>query len=242
MRVKSKRIRSIPQTFAGWLRLEDADYKWLALIVSVGLVIRVVWILMFQATPGDDALAYDNLAWRLANGQGYVDADGYSTAFWPVGYPAFLAALYVVFGHSWTAAGIANALVGTLSVILTYKLSREVLSSRLALLAAAAVALLPSHVIAYTSTLRNETLHTALVLIVMIATSRLMRSPTWKNAALLGFMIGVSVYVRPILLLFPVVVALLIMIRGGGEVQKLGRLGGVSSVGLFADDFALDGA
>ena len=211
---------SIVRSIADWLWLEEDDYKWLALIVGVALAIRVVWVVAFQTPPVSDAESYDELGWRLAQGKGYVNSEGIPTAFWPVGYPAFLAAVYVVFGHSWLAAGIANGLMGTASVALTYRLAREVLSSRLSLVAAAAVALLPSHIISFTSVLRNEMLHTALVLVALIATCHLARRPNWKNAALLGLVIGVGLYVRPIILLFPAVVALLIVIRGKAGIRK----------------------
>ena len=67
---------------------------------------RLVWVLAFQTPPGPDAVSYDELGWRLASGQGYVDDDGRPTAYWPVGYPALLSVVYLVWGHSWLAAGL----------------------------------------------------------------------------------------------------------------------------------------
>ena len=109
--------------------------------------------------------------------------------------------------------GIANALLGAMSVGLTYRLAREVLPSSLSIVAAGVIALLPSHVMSFTSALLTESLHTVLVLTALIATCHLARHPNWRNAILLGCIIGLGGYVRPILLLFPAVVALLIMIR-----------------------------
>lgn len=225
MTILRRGLRSV----ANLLWIERDDYKWLVLIVGVALIIRVVWVILFQTPPGfgSDAAAYDGLGWRLAQGQGYVAGDGTPTAFWPVGYPAFLAAIYLAFGYSWLAAGIANALLGTVSVVFTYRLAREVLCSRLSLVAAGAVAFLPSHIMTYTSVLRNEMLHTALVLAALIATCQLARNPNWKNAALLGLVIGIGLYVRPILLLFPLVVALLVLIRGT-EIRKSVGLAGIT--------------
>ena len=189
---------------------------WLALIVVGALAVRAAWVVVFQTPPFEDAEAYDELGWRLARGQGYVTADGTPTAFWPVGYPAFLAAIYAVFGHSWVAAGMANALLGAVNAALTYRLAREALSVRVSLVAAGVVALLPSHIITFTAELRTEALHAPLTLAALIAVCRLARRPTWTNAALFGLVVGVGVYVRPILILFPVAVMLLIVIRGAG--------------------------
>ena len=201
------------ELIGNWLRVEEGDHKWLALILGTALAVRIAWTLVFQAPPSNDAAEYDGLAWRLASGQGYVTADGTPTAYRPVGYPAFLAALYLIFGHSWLIGGIANAFLGTASVVLTYRLAREALSSRLSLVAASVIALLPSYVMSYTSVLLTEALHTVLVLTALIVTCHLMRHPNWKNAALLGCILGLGVYVRPILILFPSVVALLILIQ-----------------------------
>ena len=124
---------------------------------------------------------YDRLALSILNGDGYVDANGAPDAFRPVGYSVFLASIYLVFGHSYLAAGIVNALLGTISVLLTYILARHALSSRASLIAAVVVAFLPTHIIAYTPNLLTEALHTVLTLTILILTLRLVRSPAWKK-------------------------------------------------------------
>lgn len=150
---------------------------WLVLIIGLALVVRVGWVLISQTTPVSEASVYDGLAWSLASDGKYVDKDGTPTAFRPVGYPAFLAGIYMVFGHSWTAGGIANALLGTVTVWLTYLLARTVLSIRLSLVAALLIALLPSHIFGYTSVLRMEALHTVFVLSVLGVTYWAVRTP-----------------------------------------------------------------
>ena len=147
---------------------------------------------------------YDRLAWSLARDREYVSEDGIPTAFRPVGYPAFLAAVYTAFGRSWVAGGIANALLGAVTVGLTYLLARTVLSPKLSLIAALLIALLPSHIFGYTSVLRMEALHTVFVLSALVLTHRAVRVPSVQNAVLLGICLGIGVYVRPILLLFPI--------------------------------------
>ena len=149
-----------------------------------------------------------------------MTSDGTATAFRPVGYPAFLAALYGVFGHSWSAGYIANAILSAVTVILTYRLAREFLSSRLSLAAAGVMAIFPSHV-SYTAFMGTESLHAVFVMAALIETLCLARHPNWKNAVLLGFIIGIGVYVRSILLLFPVMAVLLIAIRGGVKLRIL---------------------
>ena len=222
-------VQTARRTLSSFLRTEEGHLKYLVLIVGIALAIRIICVLAIQVEPIRDATEYDRLALSIAGGDGYVDADGAPDAFWPVGYPAFLAAIYLVFGHSYLAAGLANAALGATSVLLTYALARHVLSSRASLAAAGAVALLPAHIIAYTPNLLTESLHTVLVLTALLATFRLARSPTWQNAALFGFAIGVSVYVRPVLLLFPCAVLALFLV-----LLVMKRKGAIRAIGLAA--------
>ena len=248
----SSAIRNASRTLSSWLRTEGDDYKRLALIVGIALVIRVICVLAIQTDPpfGEDPYQYDRLALGILNGDGYVDASGNPDAYWPVGYPAFLAAIYFVFGHSYFAAGIINALLGTTTVFLTYILARQALSSKASLAAAGVAAFLPAHTIAYTPNLWSETLHTTLVMAVLIATLRLVRSPTYLNAILLGFLIGISVYVRPILLFFPgAILVLLLLTQHRGGTQLSIRLAAVTLLIILAtispwtirNFYALDG-
>ena len=209
------------------LRLDDADRGRFVLIIAVAIALRIAWTLAAQTAPVSDAATYDGLGWRLAQGHGYVTEDGAPTAFLPVGYPAFLAALYAVFGHWWTAAGIANALLGALSVALTYRLAREMLPSRPALAASGAVALLPSHIIAFTPVLRNEALHLVFVLAALIAACAFARRPDWRSAALFGAILGAGLYVRPILMFFPIAAALLLWAQGAAP-RRAAALAAVS--------------
>ena len=195
-----------------WPRKNSAT-TWLILILGLALVIRVGWVLVSQTTPASEASVYDRLAWSLASDRQYISEDGAPTAFRPVGYPAFLAAVYTVFGRSWLAGGIANALLGTITVGLTYLLARTVLSARLSLIAALLIALLPSHIFGYTSVLRMEALHTVFVLSALILTHRTVRVPSVQNAVLLGICLGIGVYVRPILLLFPIAFGALLFLQ-----------------------------
>ncbi len=206
-----------------WLWVKEGDGRWLVLILALALALRVSWALVMSPppTPGWDATNYEGLALRLANGEGYVQADGTPTAFWPVGYPAFLAGIYIVFGQSWMAAYMVNSILGAVSVLLTYRLAREFLESSLPLVAAGIMAVFPSH-IAFATVLGTETLYTVFTLFILLGALILARRPTWKNAVILGFVIGLSVYVRATLLLFPVCVSLLILLKGGNLRTSVG--------------------
>ena len=212
-----------------WPRATNA-LPWLSLILVIAILLHVVWVLISQTTPVSEAAVYDRLAWSIASNSEYVTEDGTPTAFRPVGYPAFLAGVYMIFGHSWIAGGIANAILGTITVGLTYLLARTVLSIRLSLISAMLIALLPSQIFGYTSVLRMEALHTVFVLSALVLTFWAVRAPRIQNAILLGLCLGIGIYVRPILLLYPVAFAAVLALQPQMSFKR--TLGLTSVVGL----------
>lgn len=117
----------------------------------------------------------------------------------PPGYPAFLAAVYGVFGHSITAAIVVELILGVATVYGVYVLAGSLLGPTAAFVAALALALDPVS-IAMTSNLTTETLFAAVWVAAALCWIRL--TPVWLAAA--GVLLGVSVLVRPIAEYLPV--------------------------------------
>jgi hypothetical protein len=59
-------------------------------VITVGVLARLLWILAIPAVPMNDTAIYLARALSIASGDGYIYPDGTPTAYWPVGYPAFL--------------------------------------------------------------------------------------------------------------------------------------------------------
>jgi len=96
----------------------------------VALVLRLVVARSLSGEPVWDGHYYDFGARHIASGFGYADEvmrDGQPTwhpwCHYPVGYSAFLAAFYILFGASHGVASFANALVGALLAVVTYLLA-----------------------------------------------------------------------------------------------------------------------
>ncbi len=93
----------------------------------------------------------------LANALGYVEA-GEPTAYWPVGYPAFLGMLYSIFGQSVSVAKLANILLYMGVIFLCYRLTRSLFRSEIVgRISILIIAFYPNH-IAYSSLLSCEIL------------------------------------------------------------------------------------
>lgn len=146
----------------------------------------------------EDSYQYDALARHFDSA--YVHAHPLALSLLrPPGYPAFLAGVYGIAGHSVTAAIVVEVVLGIATVYGVYVLAGRLLGPTAAFVAALALALDPVSV-AMTSNLTTETLFAALWVAAALCWIRL--TPAWLAAA--GLLIGVSVLVRPIAEYLPV--------------------------------------
>src|SRR3712207_1508196 len=130
----------------------DRGKAQVALVLLLALSVRLLWVASVEPAAGlvNDAGYYDAFARRIAAGDGYAMPDGTPTAFWPVGYPATLAALYAAFGGRRAVATGFNVVAETATVAMLYLLARRWFRHRTALGAATTYAVLPGS-IAFTS-------------------------------------------------------------------------------------------
>ena len=198
---------------------------WLGAILLVALSVRVAWVWQHPELPAQhpsiehaythwDPAHYDQLAQRLSERRGYVDLLGRPTAYRAPGYPAFLGAMYATVGRSKWTVGIANAMLWSAATVLTYALACRLARSWAALAAAALVALWPIHIIRFTPNAWGESLYAVACLGFLLLALQLFSRPSYRTALLAGAALGAGCYVKPILLLFPLVVAGALMLHG----------------------------
>jgi len=168
--------------------------------VSAGaFALRLAFVLYLQPRPVSDAGWYYARAVGIVNGLGYT-LHGYPTAYWPPGWPYFLAAVVKLFGPSVLAAEIVQAVLNTLTVAIVFLIGRHVFGRACGIAAAAAYALLPSAV-EWNAVLMSEPLYTLLwALCTYIWLVRPTRSVAWF--ALSGVLLGAAALVRPSALFF----------------------------------------
>ena len=107
------------------MRLAEASFAVASVALGARLLV-VAWAAP-RFAPIDDAAFYLRIAERMARGLGYtwVWADGSVTtsAFYPVGYPAMVAAVFAVVGPHPAAAMVLNAVVGALGAFAAHRLA-----------------------------------------------------------------------------------------------------------------------
>jgi 4-amino-4-deoxy-L-arabinose transferase-like glycosyltransferase len=109
--------------------MNSTPKKFLSWILLGSLVVTLAYSFVFQIDPTVDASRYDIIALNLIDGVGFVEEPGLSIqddrAIVRVGplYQFFLVGIYKVFGHSFAAVWIIQALLHVLSAFIIYHLS-----------------------------------------------------------------------------------------------------------------------
>jgi hypothetical protein len=179
----------------------------LILVVALGMALRLALGVALEVTPSSDTAWYYNRAIELLATGRYTE-DGIPTAYWPVGYPAFLTALMAVFGPGVLVGKLANVLLSGLCLVLLYVWCRQRWPDApwVARLAVALLALYPNQ-IGYSAALYSEPLFTALLLGICV-----LARPCggWLSVLLVGVLAGAATLVKAqTLLLAPPLMALL---------------------------------
>lgn len=146
----------------------------LSLALVVGVLSRVAVIAWLRPPPSWDGWIYAALAERLVNGEGFVhwDGSGRATAFFPVGYPAAIAAARALFaGVSTTsptalAAWTVNVLSGALAIVASYFIGDALGGARGARRAAWSTALYPGALL-WSAAVMTESLQAALLAVAL---------------------------------------------------------------------------
>jgi Dolichyl-phosphate-mannose-protein mannosyltransferase len=195
------------------LRETEPWQAWWAPVV-VGLVLRLLVVLAMPLPPSSDALWYFERAQEMLATGRYAE-EGVSTAFWPVGYPAFLALVSAPVGNEVWPGQWANALLAVALMALLYRWCMQLWGDwRVASTAAWLLALYPNH-IAYTGQLLTEPLYAVLVLALVVLAQSQQLPARWFFVGLLA---GLASLVKAQTVLFaPLLVGLLVFVQGTGR-------------------------
>jgi len=169
-------------------------HRALLLLVAASAVIRLIAVGTWSPSLTDDRDAYLALAEQLRSGAGYVNPHTLRpTAFRPPLLPIALAGLTTILPAA-VAVAVLHITLGTLTVVLTWVISRQLGFQRMAWCAAAWVCVDPL-LVRYTAWPMTETLATFL-LCAATALSFSRRTDA-KTRMLTGVMLGLAVLCRP---------------------------------------------
>jgi 4-amino-4-deoxy-L-arabinose transferase-like glycosyltransferase len=178
-------------------------WRWLALVIGTGLVLRIAWMVLFPAPFVSDGLAYYDLAARLAHGLTYQTPQA-EWAEWPPGYPFVLLVHFRLLGVSPWAVNVANLLLFAGTMLAVYALARR-LGEATARLATLLLALWPN-LIASAGVATKESVIIFLLPVLLLLYLRAGEEPSPGKAAAMrlaaGIVLGYSTLTQPGILLF----------------------------------------
>ena len=215
-------------------RCTRAQRVWLLAIIGGAFALRLVWVL-YAARPTkglQDPTLYLFFAGQISNGEGYSLLGGEPTAYYPVGYPAALGAVFWLVKHTpipddlEMAAGVFNLVLGTATVALLFDVARRLFDVRVGLVSAAVLAVFPN-VVFHTAVALTETLFNFLVMaafLVLVSASWREQRIGWRRLVVFGVLLALAAFVRPISLFFLPVLLGIWLVAGWGWRPALRQL------------------
>ncbi len=195
--------------------------RWISRPLAVGALLRTL-VALLPVSPAWDGVLYLRAAEQLAAGEGYtlrmlrLDAEPLPTAFYPVGYPAFLAVL-VGLGLSGAALRVAQALLASLSILGAGLLGRRLAGLRAGRAAAWIMALHPGSILLAAGYLAEPVFAAALALLLALAVHQRRRRALTRFALPLGAL----ALVRPVSAVLAVLLPTLDAVQHRGTRQAL---------------------
>lgn len=163
----------------------------LGLILLTAFLLRLLWIAYVQPDPTDGR--FDDTAWYRGSahffslGEGYLNPySGTPTAAWPPGYPAFLGAIFRLFGEGVWQTASANLVLAVATVVVVYGIGLLLFDRRTALVAAGTVALWPGQIF-FTSLTLSEPLFTFLFTLAVLLMLAVPRVSSWRGGMIIAF-------------------------------------------------------
>ncbi len=183
-------------------------------IFVVAMIPRVAWVEYNDRPPlgVNDPSLYPIYADLIADGKGYTNLDGHSVGYYPVGFPATLGGFrkaqdLLGFDRTVYSAKLMNAVFGAVTVALIFLLARRLFDRRVAIGAAALMAIFPSQVF-YTGTILSEAQFTMLLVLsvcVLLWNPWSRDGMPYRQLAAVGLLLSAATMTRGITLLFPAV-------------------------------------
>lgn len=205
-----------PPAFVPALRDRFVASRWaVPAIFALALLLRLALAVALPQAPLSDGAYYVDRATELAAGLGYQEG-GIPTAYWPIGFPALLAAGVLLFGSPVVAAVALNLVAAAAILWLILWFGRTLAGSEFAARVAALLyAVYPAH-IAYTGAPLSETTSTAVSIAafaLLIAARR-----DWRGLVIAGLLFGAATLMRAQMMLFPAgaLIAIAIVYRDFG--------------------------
>lgn len=196
------------------------------ILFLVAILTAIFWGIAVNQLTGkvdDDALSYDTLAVNLEKYHIFsLDGQAPTTDRDP-GFPLFLAAIYLIFGHSYVAVYAIQTILFGLTSVLIFWLAKKIINDKLAFCAAMLTSLFYAFG-QFSIMLLTEILATFVLVLIVFYSLRAAETLKYRYFAVAGFVAGYLALIKSItlfLIVFLIVAFLIINARKlNGDIFK----------------------
>jgi len=200
--------------------LKEKRLLFIIFIIALALRLLAVFNLPIQfQTPAADAYDYDTIAKNLVTAKGYsLYAEKGLTSLRTPLYPLFLASIYLIFGHNYTAVRVIQSIMSALLCIIIYYIGRKIFDKKVGLLSSIILVFYQPY-ISYVfyggpGFLYSENLFVFLyALFVLFLVTNFFVGLSMKGAVIVGIFMGLLALTRPFDALFPLFFIFLLAYR-----------------------------
>jgi hypothetical protein len=174
------------------------------LIFLIAVIVRVALVSQFAMPPYNDALWADAVGWNLVQGNGFSASQSEPRVpgiFRTPAYPFFLAFIYWIAGHSYTAVHIAQALLDAASAVLLGRIIAFYLTPGMAIFSSFLYAIYPYPGM-FCGVVHQDILLVFCTLATLLLTSKAAKSASLNPWFFTGLSLGVLALVKANMLLF----------------------------------------
>lgn len=192
--------------------------RWMVSVCVLAAVLRAAWVLYVPSLPVSDFAWYDDRAWEMARGLGF--GHPHPTAYRSVGYPVFLAAIYLPAGHSILAAKLGQVLITSLFPLVIFGLVKTTGNLAAAKLSALAIAVYPPYIFS-TSLLASENIYSPVLWLSLLIIYNGWREKKRGLYLWGGLVLGLAVAIRSQGILLPPLLLAAGLVAGADTPKRL---------------------
>lgn len=175
--------------------------RFFILILSLVTVLKIFLLVFVQTIPFSDAELYLNLAKRLFETGSYLNNQGDYSVYFPVGYSFVLSLFYYISSNPVLIAKVFNVFVFSGTWIILYSLFKTHLSKNQLIIFLITFTLLPNNLFS-SNVLMTDYLFLFVTWLILYLVLKYDNS--YVYLILVGVLIGLAAYIRPLALIFPI--------------------------------------
>jgi hypothetical protein len=195
------------------------DRVFLVLLFLVALVMRLLYLQRVMSNPGyletgADGPVYDELAWSIAQGRGVRQTFIDRFPLLLLGYVWLVSGIYRLAGHSYLAVGVFQAIIGSITCLVFYRVASHLCGVTIARVAAVFTAI--SFPLLFASAaIGHQAIDVFLttVIVWVLVTGGSPATWSWWRWAAVGVLFGLAITVRETVAFFLAFVALWILFQ-----------------------------